>query len=126
MSRSSTAKPRPAKLALALSGIVERRPADLKPWPDNPRRHSEKQLVALRASLRKFGFTNPVLTDEDGVILSGHGRVQAAIDVALAVIPTRLISGLTRPPSAPMSSPTTSSPSSRLGIPAFSRANWSC
>ncbi len=77
-----------------LSGIVERSPAELKPWPNNPRTHSDKQLVKLQSSIRAFGFTNPVLVDEAGVILSGHGRVQAAMAMGLASIPTRVISGL--------------------------------
>ena len=60
-----------------LSEIRERRPADLKPWPTNPRTHSEKQLVKLKASIRRFGFTVPVLVDEGDIILSGHGRAAA-------------------------------------------------
>lgn len=78
----------------SISGIVERSPADLKPWPNNPRTHSDKQLVKIKSSIGKFGFTVPVLVDELGVILSGHGRVQAAQEMALASIPTRVISGL--------------------------------
>jgi len=61
----------------AISGIVDRPPCDLGPWPGNPRTHSDKQLVKLKASIQKFGFTAPVLVHEAGVILSGHGRVQA-------------------------------------------------
>jgi DNA modification methylase len=82
-------------IASTLSGLVERSPADLTPWPGNPRTHSDKQLAKLKASIQKFGFTAPVLVDEVGVILSGHGRVQAARELGLATIPTRLISGLT-------------------------------
>mgnify|MGYP001599283449 CR=1 FL=1 len=77
------------------NGIIDRSPRDLKPWPKNPRTHSDKQLVKLKASIQKFGFTAPVLIDEAGVILSGHGRVQAAMELGLATIPTREISGLT-------------------------------
>jgi DNA modification methylase len=85
-------KPQPA-IKPTLSGIVERPPAELKPWPNNPRTHCEKQLVKLQSSMRTFGFTNPVLVDETGVILSGHGRVQSAMAMGLASIPTRIISG---------------------------------
>ena len=46
--------------------------------PGNPRTHSDKELAKLEASIQTFGFTIPVLVDEAGVILSGHGRVQAA------------------------------------------------
>jgi len=78
-----------------ISGITNRPPGDLKPWPGNPRTHSDKQLAKLKASIQKFGFTAPVLVDEASVILSGHGRVQAAMDLGLPTIPTRIISGLT-------------------------------
>jgi DNA modification methylase len=85
-----------SKAAANLSGIVERPPGDLKPWPGNPRTHSDKQLVKLKASIQKFGFTAPVLVDETGVILSGHGRILAAQELGLASVPTRVISGLTQ------------------------------
>ena len=77
-----------------ISEIIDRPPADLKPWPGNPRTHSDKQLAKLKASIQTFGFTAPVLVDEAGVILSGHGRVQAAKALGLAQIPTRVITGL--------------------------------
>jgi ParB-like nuclease domain len=52
--------------------IVDRPPGELKPWPGNPRTHSDKQLAKLKASIQTFGFTAPVLVDEAGVILSGR------------------------------------------------------
>lgn len=76
-------------------GIIDVPPADLKPWPNNPRTHSDKQLTKLKASIRKFGFTAPVLTDEHWTIIGGHGRVDAATALGLATIPVRVISGLT-------------------------------
>ena len=93
--KNLTIETKEAHVAITTSGIIERPPEDLKPWANNPRTHSEKQLTKLRASIQKFGFTAPVLTDESGVILSGHGRVQAAISLALPTIPTRIITGLT-------------------------------
>jgi len=75
--------------------ILSRLPNDLTPWPTNARTHSKKQLVKLKASIEKFGFTAPVLVDENGVILSGHGRVEAAMELGLEAVPTREISGLT-------------------------------
>lgn len=85
----------PKSTSPTLSGIIEQPPGDLKPWPGNPRTHNDKQLVKLKASIGKFGFTAPVLIDELDVILSGHGRVEAAIQMGLAAIPVRVISGLT-------------------------------
>lgn len=80
----------------AQSICVMRAPGDLTPWENNPRTHSAKQLEKLKASIRKFGFTAPVLIDEDGVILGGHGRAQAAKEMGLAQIPVRTIAGLTK------------------------------
>jgi len=78
-----------------LGGIVDRAPADLKPWPGNPRTHSTKQLAKLKTSIQRFGFTIPVLTDESGTVLAGHGRVQAAAELGLPTVATRVLSGLT-------------------------------
>ena len=44
----------------------------------NAKRHPAKQVAILAESIRKFGFTNPILVDEDGEILAGHGRYAAA------------------------------------------------
>jgi ParB-like chromosome segregation protein Spo0J len=76
------------------SGLIDRRPGDLKPWPGNPRTHNDKQVAKLKTSIQKFGFTAPVLVDEAGVILSGHGRVQAAKELELLTIPTRVVAGM--------------------------------
>jgi DNA modification methylase len=78
-----------------ISGIVYRPPCDLSPWPGNPRIHADKQLAKLKASIQKFGFTAPVLTDEAGVVLAGHGRLQAGMELGMPTVPTRVISGLT-------------------------------
>lgn len=77
-----------------VSGIIDANPVGLKPWPNNPRKHSEKQKAKLKASIKRFGFTTTVATDEHGVILSGHCRVAVAIELGLKAVPTRVISGL--------------------------------
>lgn len=87
--------PPSAIAAPTISGIVEQTPADLKPWPENPRKHSAKQKAKLGVAIRKFGFTSVVVTDEHGVILSGHCRVEVALELGLPTIPTRVIQGLT-------------------------------
>ena len=48
----------------------------LKPRPDNPRTHSKRQIDKIATSIRKFGFTNPILIDENNQVLAGHGRLQ--------------------------------------------------
>jgi DNA modification methylase len=62
--------------------------ASLRPYPGNARTHSKKQIRQIAASIRQFGFTNPVLIGEDGEILAGHGRVEAAKLLGLANVPT--------------------------------------
>ncbi|WP_119388165.1 ParB/Srx family N-terminal domain-containing protein [Taklimakanibacter lacteus] len=60
---------------------------NLKPWPGNSRRHSRKQIKQLIDSIRRFGFASPVVVDEAGHILAGHGRVRAACELGLAEVP---------------------------------------
>jgi len=50
----------------------------LIPYIRNPRQHSEQQVAQLAASMKEFGWVNPVLRDEDQTILAGHGRIMAA------------------------------------------------
>ena len=70
-------------------------PDVLRPWAGNARTHSKKQLRQIADSIRTFGFTNPVLIDEENTILAGHGRVAAAKLLGLATVPCRLISTMT-------------------------------
>lgn len=60
---------------------------DLKPWARNARTHSKKQLRQIADSIAQFGFTNPVLIDESGTILAGHGRVAAAKLLGMRDVP---------------------------------------
>lgn len=58
---------------------LERAPiAALKPYAANARTHSKRQIKQIAASIERFGFTNPILVDDDLMILAGHGRVEAA------------------------------------------------
>ncbi|MEY8709508.1 ParB/Srx family N-terminal domain-containing protein [Mangrovibacter phragmitis] len=66
----------------------------LIPYALNARTHSEEQIEQLKASIREFGWTNPVLIDEHGVIIAGHGRVLAADALGIVVAPTITLSGL--------------------------------
>jgi DNA modification methylase len=63
--------------------------ASLLPWANNARTHSKKQLRQIAASIEEFGFTNPVLIDEAGAILAGHGRVEAAKLLGMTDVPCR-------------------------------------
>jgi DNA modification methylase len=59
----------------------------LRPNPRNPRTHSKKQIKQIAASIRKFGFLNPVLVDGDNMALAGHGRIEAARLEGLTHVP---------------------------------------
>lgn len=67
---------------------------DLVPYAKNSRTHSKKQIKQIAASIKEFGFTNPVLIDEKGGIIAGHGRIMAAKEVGLESVPTITITGL--------------------------------
>jgi ParB-like chromosome segregation protein Spo0J len=67
---------------------IEHRPvADLVPYANNARTHSEAQVAQIAASIREFGFNNPVLVDGANGIIAGHGRVMAARKLGLAEVP---------------------------------------
>jgi DNA modification methylase len=66
----------------------------LKPYPGNARTHSKKQLRQIAKSIEQFGFCNPVLVDDQGQIIAGHGRVAAAKLRGLSTVPTVRLSHL--------------------------------
>ena len=66
----------------------------LIPYARNSRTHSDAQVAQIAASIREFGFTNPVLIDEDGGIIAGHGRVMASRKLGLSEVPCIQIAGL--------------------------------
>lgn len=67
---------------------------DLVPYAKNSRTHSLDQVAQIAASIREFGFTNPVLIDEAGGIIAGHGRVMGARSLGLAAVPCLRLTGL--------------------------------
>ena len=66
----------------------------LKPWPRNARTHSMKQIKQIAKSIDRFGFTNPVLVDDDNMILAGHGRVSAAKHLGMIEVPCLRLSDM--------------------------------
>lgn len=77
--------------------ISYRAPATLTPDPRNARTHPKRQIDQIIASVNAFGFTNPILVDEAGRLIAGHGRLVAAKQMALAEVPTIELAGLTEP-----------------------------
>ena len=75
--------------------IVSRRVEALIPYARNSRTHSDAQVAQIAASVREFGWTNPVLIDGDNGIIAGHGRVLAARKLGMDDVPCIELAGLT-------------------------------
>jgi DNA modification methylase len=67
----------------------------LIPYANNARTHSDAQVAQIAASIKEFGFNNPVLISEDGTIIAGHGRLMAARKLGLTDVPCIKLSHLT-------------------------------
>ena len=77
--------------------VVYKPTASLIPDPRNARTHPRRQIEQIAASIRAFGFTNPILADPEGNLIAGHGRLRAARELGLAEIPVIELAGLTEP-----------------------------
>ena len=69
--------------------------ASLVPYARNARTHSDTQVTQIAASIREFGFTNPVLVDAEGGVIAGHGRLLAARKLGMTEVPTLELAHLT-------------------------------
>jgi ParB-like chromosome segregation protein Spo0J len=67
----------------------------LRPNPRNPRTHSKKQIRLIAASIRQFGFSNPIIVDEANTVLAGRGRLEAARLEGLTHVPIICLDHLT-------------------------------
>jgi len=74
--------------------IEYRRAVDLTPYENNSRTHSKEQVGQIVESIKEFGFTNPILIDEAGGIIAGHGRLEAANALGMEEVPTITLKGL--------------------------------
>ena len=74
--------------------ISERAVTALRPYAHNARTHSKKQIKQIARSIERFGFTNPVLVSDQGEIIAGHGRVEAAKLLGWKKVPTIALSHL--------------------------------
>jgi ParB-like chromosome segregation protein Spo0J len=75
--------------------IVTVKTADLKPYGKNARTHTEDQISQIVASIREFGWTNPVLIDSKMGVIAGHARLEAAKRLEMTEVPCIILSGLT-------------------------------
>lgn len=70
--------------------------SDLIPYAANSRTHSDEQVTQIAASIREFGFTNPILINGEGTIIAGHGRLMAAKKLGLDKVPTIALDHLSK------------------------------
>src|SRR5882757_8818701 len=85
-----------AKLRMGLPLQVEYWPLDrLIPYAANARTHSASQVAEIAGSIRAFGFSNPILVGTDGDMIAGHGRLAAARQLRMTVVPVIVLHGLT-------------------------------
>jgi DNA modification methylase len=68
---------------------------ELVKYEANSRTHSDEQIAKIVRSINEFGFTNPLLIDENNVIIAGHGRLAAALQIGLDEVPCIVLPGLT-------------------------------
>ncbi len=75
--------------------IEKQNVSDLVPYARNARTHSDAQVAQIAASIKEWGWTNPVLVDENGGIIAGHGRVLAARKLGIPEVPVMTATGWT-------------------------------
>ena len=76
--------------------IVNKKVIDLIPYANNSRTHTEHQISQIANSIKKFGFTNPILIDSTNTIIAGHGRLEAVKLLGHQEVPCIAITGLTK------------------------------
>ena len=74
--------------------IQYRKTADLIPYAKNARTHNEAHVSQIAASIKHWGWTNPILIDGENGVIAGHGRLLAAQKLKLVEVPTLELSGL--------------------------------
>lgn len=74
--------------------IQYKKTKDLIPYARNSRTHSDEQVLQIASSIKEFGFTNPILIDDESGIIAGHGRVMAAKKLNIDEVPTIQLNGL--------------------------------
>jgi len=85
------------QLSLQINGITVtyRQGTALRPHSQNPNTHNAKQVERIARSIREFGWTNPIIIDEDDNVLAGHGRLLAAAKLGIDMVPTICLAHMT-------------------------------
>lgn len=89
----SAAVPLPSKVSWPADNVTRQPVAQLIPYATNARTHTQEQIGQIAASIQQWGWTMPVLVDEDNVIIAGHARVMAAQKLGLQECPVMVASG---------------------------------
>ena len=87
MTKPTPGKDRKVPNVPMLGPIEEVPPELLKPYDRNARTHSDRQIVLIAQSIETFGFNNPIIAEEDGTIIAGHGRWEAAKRLGIKQVP---------------------------------------
>jgi len=77
--------------------IEQRKVESLIPYVNNSRKHSDEQIAQIAASIKEFGWTNPILVDGENGIIAGHGRLMAARKLDMDKVPVIELAHLTEP-----------------------------
>ena len=75
--------------------IIMRKVSELTPYGKNAKTHDEKQIANVANSIKRFGWQQPIVVDEQGVVVIGHCRLLAAKKLGLHDVPVTIASGLT-------------------------------
>ena len=75
--------------------ITQKKVTELIPYINNSRTHSDEQIAQIAASIKEFGWTNPILVDGNKSIIAGHGRLLAARKLGMDTVPTIELTHLT-------------------------------
>jgi ParB-like chromosome segregation protein Spo0J len=76
--------------------IEQRNVSELIPYAANSRTHSDAQVAQIAASIKEFGWTNPILIDGDNTIIAGHGRLLAARKLGMEEVPAIIVDHLSK------------------------------
>lgn len=74
--------------------IVMRKVSQLTPYPNNAKKHDDTQVANVANSIRRYGWQQPIVIDENGVVVIGHCRLLAAKKLGLKEVPVTIASGL--------------------------------
>ena len=89
------AKAKAAQIKWPADAIERRKVSALIPYARNARTHSDAQVAQIAASIKEWGWTNPILIDPEGGIIAGHGRVMAARKLGMEDVPCMTATGWT-------------------------------